>query len=111
MSTEPVARSAAIELGVGGMTCAACANRVEKQLNALDGVAASVNYATEKAHITGAGLDADLLIAAVEEAGYTAWLPAPRTGDGMPGAQDSPPIASWPRFVAASSSPLSSPCR
>ena len=47
-----------IELDVSGMTCAACANRVEKALNKLDGVTATVNYATARAHVTGAaGVD------------------------------------------------------
>ena len=41
-----------IELEIGGMTCSACANRIEKKLNRMDGVTASVNYATEKAKVT-----------------------------------------------------------
>lgn len=69
-----------IELTLGGMTCASCANRIEKKLNKLDGVEASVNYATEKAraHVPE-GYDPQLLVKAVEEAGYTATLPAPKT--------------------------------
>ncbi len=67
-----------IELQIGGMTCAACAMRIEKKLNRLDGVEASVNYATEKARVlVPAGLDAATLIAEVEKAGYTAAVPAP----------------------------------
>ncbi|HOW95337.1 MAG TPA: heavy metal-associated domain-containing protein, partial [Mycolicibacterium fallax] len=46
---NPAASSAAIELRIGGMTCASCANRIERNLNRLDGVTATVNYATEKA--------------------------------------------------------------
>ncbi|WP_305783002.1 heavy metal translocating P-type ATPase [Symbioplanes lichenis] len=66
-----------IELEIGGMTCAACANRIEKKLNRLAGVTATVNYATEKAHATvPAGLDAAALIAVVEKTGYTAAEPA-----------------------------------
>ncbi|WP_040793887.1 heavy metal translocating P-type ATPase [Nocardia higoensis] len=67
-----------IELQIGGMTCASCANRIEKKLNRLDGVTATVNYATEKAsvQITGDLTPADL-IATVEATGYTAELPAP----------------------------------
>ncbi|GAB7036205.1 MULTISPECIES: heavy metal translocating P-type ATPase [Catenuloplanes] len=62
-----------IELAIGGMTCAACANRIEKKLNRMDGVTATVNYATEKATATvGAGITADDLIATVEKTGYTA---------------------------------------
>jgi P-type Cu+ transporter len=65
-----------IELDIGGMTCAACANRIEKKLNRLDGVTATVNYATEKARATvPAGLTADDLIAVVERTGYTATRP------------------------------------
>lgn len=67
-----------IELDVGGMTCSSCAARVEKKLNRLDGVQASVNYATEQAHIVAdPGVDVEALIATVEATGYTAALPAP----------------------------------
>ena len=70
-----------IELQIGGMTCASCANRIEKKLNKLDGVTASVNYATEKARVTGpADLDAQMVIAEVEKTGYTAALPTPPKG-------------------------------
>src|SRR3954451_15362835 len=66
-----------IELDIGGMTCAACANRIEKKLNRLDGVSATVNYATEKARATvPAGVSPDDLIAVVERTGYTATTPA-----------------------------------
>ena len=68
-----------IELEIGGMTCASCANRIEKKLNKLDGVAATVNYATEKAKVTvPAGYDPALLVAEVEKTGYTAALPKPK---------------------------------
>ena len=47
-----------IELAIGGMTCASCANRIERKLNKLDGVTATVNYATEKARVSApAGID------------------------------------------------------
>ena len=60
MATEDASTGVAgIELQIGGMTCASCANRIEKKLNKLDGVTASVNYATEKASVTGTDLDAD----------------------------------------------------
>ncbi|WP_460795910.1 heavy metal translocating P-type ATPase [Microbacterium sp. GXF0217] len=69
---------ASVELEIGGMTCASCAMRIEKKLNRLDGVTATVNYATEKAKVTApAGFDTALLIAEVEKTGYTAELPAP----------------------------------
>jgi P-type Cu+ transporter len=62
-----------IELEIGGMTCASCASRIEKKLNRLEGVTATVNYATEKARATVPDtLTADDLIAVVEKTGYTA---------------------------------------
>ncbi|QRP50275.1 cation-translocating P-type ATPase [Amycolatopsis sp. FDAARGOS 1241] len=65
-----------LELAIGGMTCASCANRIERKLNKLDGVTASVNYATEKARVKAPeGVDPAELVAAVEAAGYTAALP------------------------------------
>ncbi|MGH3898155.1 MAG: heavy metal translocating P-type ATPase [Pseudonocardiaceae bacterium] len=65
-----------IELSITGMTCASCANRIERKLNELDGVTATVNYATEKARVSSpAGVDSAVLIAQVEAAGYTAELP------------------------------------
>ncbi|RVX42698.1 Cu+-exporting ATPase [Nonomuraea polychroma] len=67
-----------VELSIGGMTCASCANRIERKLNKVDGVTATVNYATEKAKVSfPAGIDPQQLIAEVEKAGYTAALPAP----------------------------------
>jgi Cu+-exporting ATPase len=65
-----------VELVIGGMTCASCAARIEKKLNRMDGVEASVNYATEKALVNGTAAVEDL-IATVEKMGYTAALPAP----------------------------------
>lgn len=68
-----------IELEIGGMTCSSCANRVERKLNKLDGVEATVNYATEKAKVTVPdGYDPALLVAEVEKTGYTALLPQPK---------------------------------
>src|SRR5699024_7952762 len=64
------------ELRNGGMTCGSRENRVEKQLNALDGGAARVSYATEKASVTAPeGYGPQLLIAEVEKTGYSAELP------------------------------------
>ena len=61
MTTIPLSE---VELTIGGMTCASCANRVERRLNRLDGVHASVNYATEKARVqVPDGLDPALLVA------------------------------------------------
>ncbi|MFE6979462.1 heavy metal translocating P-type ATPase [Streptomyces sp. NPDC057682] len=68
-----------VELAIGGMTCASCAARIEKKLNRMDGVEATVNYATEKAKVSyrGADLTVEDLIATVEKTGYTAHRPAP----------------------------------
>jgi Cu+-exporting ATPase len=67
-----------LELPITGMTCASCANRIERRLNKLDGVVATVNYATEKAHVDydAAAVDPAELLAAVEAAGYRATLPS-----------------------------------
>ncbi|MEU5058312.1 MULTISPECIES: heavy metal translocating P-type ATPase [unclassified Streptomyces] len=79
-ATAPFAAQAAeVELAIGGMTCASCAARIEKKLNRMDGVEATVNYATEKAKVTFAdGVAVADLIATVEATGYTAQEP-PRT--------------------------------
>ncbi|CAM5687515.1 heavy metal translocating P-type ATPase [Streptomyces canus] len=70
--------AAETELAIGGMTCASCAARIEKKLNRMDGVTATVNYATEKAKVTHAtGVSVQDLIATVENTGYTAREPAP----------------------------------
>ena len=69
-------RAQHIELGITGMTCASCAARIQKRLNRLDGVDATVNYATEKARVDFAEpVTPDDLVAAVEKAGYGARLP------------------------------------
>ena len=74
----------AIELSIGGMTCASCAARIEKKLNRIDGVSATVNFATEKAKVAFPDtVTPDDLVAAVEATGYTAALP--------PAAHDTPP--------------------
>src|SRR4051812_12851182 len=76
MAGTSVRDTSQVELVIGGMTCASCANRVEKRLNRLDGVTASVNYATEKASVRfDERVSPDDLIAQVEKAGYTAALP------------------------------------
>lgn len=80
-----------LRLEIGGMTCASCANRVERKLNKLPGVTASVNFATEKALVTvPKGTDVATLVSAVEAAGYTAVVPAvPKTAaGGEPGGAD-----------------------
>ena len=96
MSTSaPPSVGTGVELEIGGMTCASCAMRIEKKLNKLDGVTATVNYATEKAKVTvPEGYDPALLIAEVEKTGYTAAIPAPkgkRKDSGAPGDDDADP--------------------
>jgi Cu+-exporting ATPase len=78
-----------VELTIGGMTCASCAARVEKKLNKLDGVRASVNYATEKAKVSYSGeVTPDDLVAVVEATGYTAALPPVRAPEGEVATED-----------------------
>lgn len=82
---------AVIDLDITGMTCASCANRIEKKLNKQDGVTATVNYATEKAHIEtgeGAATDADSYIAIVEKLGYGGSVPAPVAPADDPAAKE-----------------------
>ncbi|MUL46013.1 copper-translocating P-type ATPase [Mycobacterium sp. CBMA293] len=70
--------TASVTLSVGGMTCASCAARIEKRLNRIDGVQASVNFATEQAAVTfGDSVTTDELVAAVEATGYTASIDKP----------------------------------
>jgi len=92
MTTEVSATTERIELPLEGMTCSSCANRIERKLNKLDGVHATVNYATEKAAVEfdPAQVSADDLVGAVQAAGYQARLPQPAgaAGDGDPGAID-----------------------
>jgi len=78
-----------VELPITGMTCASCANRVERKLNKLDDVTATVNYATETASVHfGPGVDVEQLVATIEAAGYGAALPATSTGADEPGPED-----------------------
>ncbi|MBB2773274.1 MULTISPECIES: heavy metal translocating P-type ATPase [Mycolicibacterium] len=74
-----------VVLAVGGMTCASCAARVEKKLNRIDGVSASVNYATEQATVSYPDtVRPEDLVAAVEATGYTATLPTPEPEEPEP---------------------------
>ncbi|MCH5671549.1 heavy metal translocating P-type ATPase [Streptomyces gilvus] len=99
----PPADAAEVELLIGGMTCASCAARVEKKLNRMDGVTATVNFATEKAKVSyPAGIQVADLIATVVKTGYTAEEPAPpqpvepvEPVEGEPqAAEDDPELAS-----------------
>jgi Cu+-exporting ATPase len=85
-----------VELDITGMTCASCANRIERKLGKLPGITATVNYATEKAQVQVAAdgtADPEALIAAVESAGYGATVPTP-PADAEPaaGADPSDPL-------------------
>ncbi|MEU4119599.1 heavy metal translocating P-type ATPase [Kitasatospora sp. NPDC028055] len=91
MTTQAPA-STEVELSIGGMTCASCAARIEKKLNRMDGVSASVNYATEKAKVSFEGeVEVADLIATVEATGYTAALPTPPAAAGGEGAEPGEP--------------------
>ncbi|MBK3565897.1 cation-translocating P-type ATPase [Streptomyces sp. MBT62] len=86
------AEAAEVELLIGGMTCASCAARVEKKLNRMDGVSATVNYATEKAKVSyPAGIQVADLIATVVKTGYTAEEPAPPEPETQPSEDDDDP--------------------
>ena len=78
-TADQIAEDRSVELVIGGMTCASCAARIEKKLNKLEGVVATVNYSTEKAKVAYSGsLTPEDLIATIEATGYTAALPAPK---------------------------------
>ncbi len=86
----PIAPVSEVELLIGGMTCASCAARVEKKLNRMDGVSATVNYATEKARVVyPAGVEVADLIATVVKTGYTA--EDPRREEPAPEAEAADP--------------------
>ena len=88
--------SDSLELPITGMTCASCANRIERRLNKLDGVTATVNYATEKAHVDfdATAVEPAELLAAVEAAGLQRRAPAPTS-------RTPPPSPTRPRRCAA----------
>ena len=81
-TADQIVEDQSVELVIGGMTCASCAARIEKKLNKLDGVSATVNYATEKAKVTYAGsVSPQDLIAVIKATGYSAALPVPKVSD------------------------------
>ncbi|MGX5209963.1 heavy metal translocating P-type ATPase [Streptomyces violaceus] len=93
---------AEVELLIGGMTCASCAARVEKKLNRMDGVTATVNYATEKARVSyPAGTEVADLIATVVKTGYTAEEPAPPPEEEA-AAEEDPELSALRRRLAVS---------
>jgi len=84
-----------LTLDVGGMTCASCAARIEKRLNRIDGVQASVNFATEQARVEFPDtVSTEELVAAVEATGYTAALPR-ETGTATIGSDEPDESAPW----------------
>ncbi|HEY1573902.1 MAG TPA: heavy metal translocating P-type ATPase, partial [Pseudonocardiaceae bacterium] len=92
----------AVELTIGGMTCASCAARVERKLNKLDGVTATVNYATEKASVrTTRPVPPTELVAAVVHAGYTASVIEPERPVEDDPADDRHVRYLWRRLVVA----------
>ncbi|MBQ1095906.1 copper-translocating P-type ATPase [Streptomyces sp. b94] len=92
MTTSTTSAPAEVELSIGGMTCASCAARIERKLNRMDGVTATVNYATEKAKVHYAGdVSVPELIATVEATGYTAREPEPVRAEPGPGTESAEP--------------------
>ncbi|MFE6286894.1 heavy metal translocating P-type ATPase [Streptomyces sp. NPDC057877] len=88
MTSTTAPGTAEVELAIGGMTCASCAARIEKKLNRMDGVTATVNYATEKAKVSyAADVSVPDLIATVEATGYTAHEPLPPRTDAPAAAE------------------------
>jgi P-type Cu+ transporter len=92
-----------VELQIGGMTCASCAARIEKKLNKIDGVTATVNFATEKARVEyGGDVSPEQLVQTIEQAGYTAELPKPDTTDTEGDSTAEDPTASLRRRLLIS---------
>ncbi len=94
--------TSAVELAITGMTCASCANRIERKLNKLDGVTATVNYATEKAKVEfPAALPPEELVRTVEQAGYGATLPRAKGEPAADGTEDDPTRALRQRLLVS----------
>jgi len=110
MTQPPDTARRAVDLDIGGMTCASCAARVERRLNRMPGVQASVNYATEKARVLlPEGTSVADAIATVEATGYTAVVPAPppaelpdRPGAAGPDAEPDPQVTALRRRLLVS---------
>ena len=96
MNNTTTGSGTTVALDIGGMTCASCAARITKRLNKIDGVDASVNYATEQATVTlPVGVSVDEVVAQVEAIGYTAKVPAaaqPDTADDEGGGETDPEL-------------------
>ena len=89
--------SHSVQLDIGGMTCASCAARIEKKLNKFDGVSATVNFATEQAHVQlgETGIPTDELVEAIEKLGYSAALPLHGEEESDDGLTTDPETAAW----------------
>ncbi|MGK5630105.1 heavy metal translocating P-type ATPase [Streptomyces sp. URMC 123] len=99
---------ASVELAIGGMTCASCAARIEKKLNRLEGVSATVNFATEKATVRfGEGVSVADLVATVERTGYRAEAPPapPEPPPSAPDGTTAAPGGEGPEPAAAPQAP------
>ena len=98
-----VPETTSVDLALTGLTCASCVNRVEKVLNALPSVQASVNLATERAHVSFVPgvVDTPALIAAVEKAGYGATVYSQRDPDAQSAQHAATWRAEWRNFVLA----------
>ena len=92
-----------VELEIGGMTCASCAARIEKKLNKIDGVTATVNFATERARVDYVSdISPEQFVEAIQQAGYSAELPKPDTPDTHGASSDEDPTASLRRRLLIS---------
>lgn len=105
--TDAARETTTVDLVVGGMTCSSCSARIEKKLNRIDGVTASVNFALETASVQfAAPVTVAELIAAVEDAGYTAALPQPPASDDdgadVPPSTEHDPVAELRRRLIIS---------
>jgi Cu+-exporting ATPase len=97
----PAVATRTVDLTIGGMTCSSCAARIERRLNRLDGVTATVNFALETASVQApTTLGVEALVAAVHDAGYTAAVPAPPSAQPTPddGTAPSPEAAALARL-------------
>jgi Cu+-exporting ATPase len=95
MTTTEEQASGTVTLELVGMTCAACANRIERSLNKLDGVEAAVNFATDRAqvHFDPTLVSTDQLVGAVEKAGYEASVKRPTAEVAAGAVATAPPAA------------------
>ncbi|MFI5613376.1 heavy metal translocating P-type ATPase [Amycolatopsis sp. NPDC051903] len=107
MSTTAHPAPQTVELVIGGMTCASCAARVERKLNKVDGVTASVNYATEKAHVEfPSTVSVADLVGVVEATGYTAQRPEPEKPEPAEDHDETRPLRDRLRYSALLTVPV-----